>query len=221
MKKEYDDEIYIYAKKVWDYLLINQELKKSDCILVFGGHDPGVAIHAANLFKAGWAPFIIVSGGVIRPGSFYGLDEDMIEAEALARVIYRESIDKKFILLEKRAQNTSENFWFTRDLIEEKGLNFNNFILVQKPYTERRTLLTGQNRWPDKNIIISSKKTTFEEYMNGDIQQKKILDMITGEIYRIIEYPKLGYFKEQIVPKEVIEAYNYLKKCGFDARIIK
>lgn len=219
MKKEFDEAIYKNAEILWNYLILKQELQKADCILVFGGHDPSVAIHAANLYKAGWASTIIVSGGVVHPAHYYGLETELIEAEALGNILLKEGVDENSILLERRAKNTSENFWFTRELIEEKNLDFNCFILVQKPYTERRTLLTGQNRWPDKSIIVSSINTTFEDYMGGDIQQKKILDMITGEIYRIAEYPKLGYFKEQIIPEEVKDAYSYLKSCGFDARI--
>lgn len=219
MKKEFDDSIYENAKILWDYLILRQKLQKSDCILVFGGHDPSVAIHAANLYKEGWASSIIVSGGVVHPAHYYGLETELIEADALSNILIREGVDKDAILLERHAKNTSENFWFTRELIESKNLDFKCFILVQKPYTERRTFLTGQNRWPDKSIIVSSINTTFEDYMGGSIQQKKILDMITGEIYRIAEYPKLGYFMEQIIPNQVMIAYSYLKGCGFDARI--
>lgn len=219
MRKEYDEDIYVCAKSLWNYLILGQKLVKSDCILVFGGHDPSVAIHAANLFKAEWAPIIIVSGGVIQSGHYYGINEDLIEAKALEKVLLREGVKKESIILEEHAHNTSENFWFTRDLIEKDKLNMKRFILVQKPYTERRTFLTGQNRWPDKEIIMSSMDISFEDYLDGDIEQKKIIDMMVGEVHRIKEYPKLGYFKEQIIPQEISDAFEHLKQCGFDSRI--
>lgn len=214
-------DILSMANVLWDYLLLNQPLTRSDCILVFGGHDVSVAIHAAHLYKEKWADYIIVSGGVTHPAHYYGLENDCIEAEALNKVLLREGVDAKAIILEKKAQNTSENFWFTNDLIAELGLSFSKFILVQKPYTERRTYLTGINRWPDKEIIVSSIPTSFEQYLNGNIEPDKIINMMAGEIYRICEYPKLGYFKEQIVPSNVMEAYNYLVRKGYSSRIKK
>lgn len=207
------------ARVLWNYLILNQPLEHSDCILVFGGHDSSVAIHAANLYIAGWADTIIVSGGVTHPCQYYGLTKDCIEAEALKAVLVREGIKEKDILLETKAKNTSENFWFTRDLLFERNLDYSTFILVQKPYTERRTYLTGLNRWPDKRIIVSSLRTSFDQYLNGNIEQEKIINMMTGEIYRLCEYPKLGYFEQQLIPENVMQAYENLLKMGFNERI--
>lgn len=204
---------------IWDYLVLKQPLVKSDCILVFGGHDPSVAIHAAHLYKEEWAQKIIVSGGVTHPASFYGETQDRIEAEALKLILLKNDVKETDIILETKAKNTSENFWFTADLLEEQHLSYNKFILVQKPYTERRTYLTGLNRWPDKSLIISSVNVTFEEYFNGNIPKEKIVEMIVGEVYRLREYPKLGYFKEPQIPHEVWNAYCKLVDLGFNKRI--
>ena len=77
------------CRTLWDYLMLKQPLVKSDCILVFGGHDPSVAIHAAHLYKEQWAQKIIVSGGVTHPAFFYGETEDRIEAEALKLILLK------------------------------------------------------------------------------------------------------------------------------------
>lgn len=216
-----DEVVLKKSEQLWNYLRLQQKLENSDCILVFGGHDPSVAIHAAELYREKWAKKVIVSGGVVHPAHYYGLTEPLIEAEALKIILKKEGVIESDILLECKAKNTSENFWFTNDLIERENLNFQTFILVQKPYTERRTYLTGLNRWPNKKIIISSINQSFKEYINGGIEIKKIIDMMVGEIYRILEYPKLGYFERQIIPDDILEAYNYLVACGYDSRITK
>ena len=207
------------GKTIWNYLVLRQPLKKTDCILVFGGHDPSVAIQAAKLYNEGWAKKIIVSGGVIHPPFYYGETEERIEAEALKRILIKHNVMESDIYLEKKAQNTSENFWFTADLINERSLNYTTFILVQKPYTERRTYLTGLNRWPDKELIMSSVDVSFEEYINGDIPKQKIIDMMAGEVYRLKEYPSKGYFQQQDIPEEVWNAYLELVSLGFDKRV--
>lgn len=208
------------CKTIWDYLVLKQPLIKSDCILVFGGHDPSVAIHAAHLYKEQWAPKVIVSGGVTHPASFYGETEERIEAEALKLILLKNDVKEEDIILERKAKNTSENFWFTADLLEGRHLSYDKFILVQKPYTERRTYLTGLNRWPDKSLIVSSANVTFKEYFNGDIPKEKIIDMIVGEVYRLKEYPTLGYFKEVQIPNDVWNAYCELAELGFNKRIV-
>lgn len=214
-------DIINYGKILWNYLNLKQKLEKVDSLLVFGGHDPSVAIHAASLYKRGYSKYIIVSGGNIHPAKFYGNEKDLIEAEAIREVLIREQVLSKDIILERNAKNTSENFWYTADLIKGKNLNFNTFILVQKPYTERRTYLTGLNRWKDKKIFISSIDTTYEEYMNCGIENDKIINMMTGEIYRLEKYPDLGYFDRIEIPIEVKEAYNALVKMGYNKRFEK
>ncbi len=212
-------QVEALCKTIWNYLVIRQPLEKSDCILVFGGHDPSVAIHAAELYHSGLAEKIIVSGGVVHPAIYYGEKEDRIEADALKRILLAHNVKENDIFLETKARNTSENFWFTADLITELHLSFSKFILVQKPYTERRTYLTGLNRWPGKTLIVSSVNISFEDYMNGDIPKEKIVEMIAGEVYRLKEYPKQGYFAEQKIPDDVWKAYLELVNLGFDKRI--
>lgn len=211
-------EIFECGKILWDYLKLNQKLEKVDSLLVFGGHDPSVAIHAASLYKSGYSDHIIVSGANIHPAKFYGNEKDMIESEAIREVLIRERVPAEAIILERNARNTSENFWYTADLIKGRNLGFNTFILVQKPYTERRTYLTGLNRWKDKKIFISSIDITYEEYMNCGIEQDKIINMMTGEIYRLDNYPRLGYFDRVEIPIKVREAFNVLVKMGYNKR---
>lgn len=206
------------AVVIWDYLKLNQPLEHVDCILVFGGHDPTVAQHAAHLYLANWAPSIIVSGGAIHPPHFYGNTQPMIEAEALKQIMIREGVADSNIFIEPRATNTSENFWFTRDLINRQQLDFNSFILAQKPYAERRTYATALKRWPEKHILVSSPYNTYHEYLKSDLPQVKILNMMVGEIKRIKEYPDLGYMVKQEIPERVWTSYLQLAQLGFTER---
>ena len=206
------------AAVIWDYLKLNQPLEHVDCILVFGGHDPTVAQHAARLYLANWASSIIVSGGAIHPPHFYGNTQPMIEAEALKRILIREGVADSNVLIEPRATNTSENFWFTRDLINEQELNFHSFILAQKPYAERRTYATALMRWPEEHVLVSSPYHTYHEYLKSGLPQVKILNMMVGEIKRIKEYPALGYMVQQEIPENVWTSYLQLIQLGFTER---
>ena len=52
-----------HARLLWDYLRLGIPVRPADCLLVFGGHDIGVADRAAELYRRGTASLIVVSGG--------------------------------------------------------------------------------------------------------------------------------------------------------------
>jgi hypothetical protein len=56
------EKVNYYAKIIWDYMVLNQTLSKSDCILVFGSRDLAPAYRACELFFQGYASIIIFSG---------------------------------------------------------------------------------------------------------------------------------------------------------------
>ena len=57
------------ALVLWDYLCLDADPEPADCIFVMGGHDKGVAEHAARLYRQGVAPLVAVSGGIVNPPS--------------------------------------------------------------------------------------------------------------------------------------------------------
>ena len=81
---------------------------------------------------------------------------DEPEAERFARIAMNMGVPRENILIEKNSTNTGENVQFTRRLVEEQGLDLQTFILVQKPYMERRAFATFLRYWPDKRLIVTS-----------------------------------------------------------------
>ena len=54
------------------------------------------------------------------------------------------------MLIENRSTNTGENVLFTKRLLAERQLDPETFIVVQKPYMERRSYATFRKVWPEK-----------------------------------------------------------------------
>ena len=50
-------------------------------------------------------------------------------------------------------------------LLAARGLDPRSFILVQKPYMERRTFATFMKVWPEKRIVVTSPQVSFDEYL--------------------------------------------------------
>ena len=139
-------KLYQHIERLWSYMQLSHTLKKSDCIFVLGSNDIRVAEYAAQLFLQGWAKKLVFSGGVGRLTE--GLFEST-EAQTFANVARDMGVPADSILIEDKATNTGENVQLTYQLMKKSREDFKSFILVQKPYMERRTYATFAKQWPD------------------------------------------------------------------------
>ena len=96
-------DVNCYAQKVWDYLLMNHTLEKSDCIIVLGSYDTRVAERGAELFLQGLAPLIVFSGYL---GAFTLGVWERPEAEIFADIAMKMGVPKDKILIENKSTNT-------------------------------------------------------------------------------------------------------------------
>jgi hypothetical protein len=206
------------ARLLWDYLRLGTPVQTCDCLLVFGGHDIGVAGRAAELYKQEIAPLIVVSGGsrAVPDGSDFPT-----EADAIADVLLACGVPKESIALERLAANTSENFWLSAELLRDLCLDPVTFLVVAKPYTERRTIATARRRWPHKRVAVTSQRATFDEYLAGSIQADRILSHLVGEILRLEAYAATGLIDAgEPVPESVLNIARALQSAGFDSRAL-
>jgi len=203
-------KLYQHIERLWSYMQLDHSLVKSDCIFVLGSNDVRVAEYAAQLFLDGWAGKLIFSGGVGRltDGIF-----ESTEALTFATLARDMGVPSDCIIIEDRATNTGENVRFTYELISQLGEKFSSFILVQKPYMERRTYATFTKQWPIPydSICVTSPKTKFCDYFNEDIDLETTVTAMLGDFERIKTYPALGFQVEQTIPQEIDDSYHLLK----------
>lgn len=143
------------------------------------------------------------------------------EADAIVDAIYAGGVPRFSVLKERIASNTSENFWLSAEVLRDNGLELEHFLIVQKPYTERRTLATARRRWPFKDVRITSEEVSFEKYCAGTISIARIYSMLTGEILRLDNYSRSGLIDlDGAVPNELIAIARKLQHRGYSARAI-
>lgn len=211
-------EILSSAKVLWDYHHMNHELKKSDCILALGSHDLRVAGRAADLYLQGFAPLIVFSGGL---GNLTSDIWTVPEADQFADIAIKKGVPEKDILVENKSTNTGENIIFSQNLLREHGLDPHSFIVVQKPYMERRSFATFKRHWPDKELLVTSPQYSFEEYPTEDIPLEKVINIMVGDLQRIKIYPAKGFQIPMDIPENVWIAYEKLILAGFDKHLAK
>ncbi|GAA4743719.1 YdcF family protein [Flavisolibacter ginsenosidimutans] len=212
------EEILVLAKKVWNYHLLHDALVKSDCILVLGSHDTRVAERGAELYLQGFAPFIVMSGGL---GRLTKESFTQPEAFLFAQIAMKHGVPKEAILIEDKSTNTGENVIFSRKLLIANGCHPSSVILVQKPYMERRSFATFKKIWPEPNVCVTSPQISFEDYPTPSLPMEKVINVMVGDLQRIKLYAEKGFQIYQAIPDDVWQAFERLVQLGFDEQLIQ
>jgi uncharacterized SAM-binding protein YcdF (DUF218 family) len=212
------DLILEKAQLLWDYHHMHHVPQKSDCIFVLGSHDLRVAERGADLYLQGFAPLLIFSGGL---GNFTKETWTSSEADLFAEVAIAMGVPEKAIIRENKSTNTGENVAFTRKLLTEQGQDPSSFLLVQKPYMERRAYATFMKNWPGKQLLVTSPQFSFTEYPTPEIPLEKVINIMVGDLQRIKFYPEKGFQIYQEIPESVWAACEDLIDAGYDKHLMK
>lgn len=216
-----NQQVRALAHTLWQYHQLGHELSRADAILVLCSHDIAVAERGARLFLDGWAPLLIYSGGL---GSITKQLWTEPEADRFAAVAVSLGVPRERILIENRSTNTGENVTFTKHLLEERGIDPQKFIVVQKPYMERRAYATFRSQWPEKDLIVTSPQISFDDYLEGysheSLSESEVVSIIVGDLQRIKVYGERGWQIPQEIPSGVWQAYLELVAAGYDSRLL-
>ena len=217
-----DDRIRPFVECVWHYHKLNHDLAQSDVIVVLCSHDTIVAQRGGQLWLDGWAPLLLFSGGLGAITRRFWSDP---EADRFAKIAVEMGVPHERILIENRSTNTGENVRFTRDLLASRQLDPSSFILVQKPYMERRTFATFNKVWPGKSVRVTSPQLSMDDYLarysHGDLSEDDVISIMVGDLQRIREYPAKGFQIPQDIPDDVWDAYEELVRAGYDRHLLR
>ena len=203
---------------LWDYLRLGEAPAPADILFVLGNADLRCAERAAALWRDGYAPLLVISGasGRSTAGVF-----SKNEAELFADVAHAHGVPYEAMILEKNATNTGENVRFTKALLAERGLFPKTVLAVQKPYAERRTYASLAHHWPEVAVRVTSQPVDFENYCNATFTAEDTVQMMVGEVQRMVEYPKRGWQLPQPAPAEVLAAFRLLANSGDDRELLR
>jgi uncharacterized SAM-binding protein YcdF (DUF218 family) len=216
------ERVYALAEVIWRYHHVNHELSAADAILVLCSHDTIVAKRGAELFLQKWAPLLIFAGGL---GAMTRRFWQEPEADQFARIAIEMGVPPQQILIENRSTNTGENVLFTKQLLAERRLDPHTFIVVQKPYMERRSYATFKKVWPEKEVLVTSPQLSMNEYLtrysHDALTPDDIISIMVGDLQRIRVYADKGFQIPQEIPDEVWRAYEKLVAAGYDKHLIR
>lgn len=205
------------ARLIWEYHQVHHELRPCSAAIVLGCNDLSVATFAAELYRAGLFPVVVFSGATSRDtadrfprGEAFHFRDHAIELGVPAQVT----------LVEPQATNTGQNITLSREVLRAAQVEVNSVLLICMPYMERRAYATCRKQWPEVDAVCTSALIEFDEYLKLMGDDPVVIDMMLGDLQRVMEYSKHGFAIEQEVPDEVVAAFTRLRNAGYTSRLI-
>jgi len=140
------------------YLSPQDKLRSSDAIVVISGGETAERVNeGVELYWAGWAPLLIMSGAA--------RDEGPSNAAAMRKLAITAGVPADKIILDEEARDTISNAQNVRALIGDHGIG--SIILVTSPYHQRRALVAFRHFLGSGFPIVNHSSTDSAWRKNG------------------------------------------------------
>lgn len=128
------------------FLIVQDQLVPSDVIIVLSGGSGERVIEGIDLYKKGYAPKILMSGGPIL--------WNLPAAEWMKKQAVASGVPGRDIFVQGKSESTLEDVLFTLPIVKKN--NFKSVILVTSPYHTRRSLRTFKRASSGSGIKVIS-----------------------------------------------------------------
>jgi uncharacterized SAM-binding protein YcdF (DUF218 family) len=194
---------------IWEYLARADPPVVSDVIFVFGSQDLTVPRHAAELYQAGYARSVLVTG---RFGPMTANEFDKAEALVFKDELMRRQVPERVITTEVEAGNTLENVRFGMAALRAVGQRPRSALLVSKPFVTRRCLATFARQHPE--VVARGCPPPGSAAARRDRTPDAFAARLVAELQRLDRYAARGDTTRQEIPPLVLDTASRL-----DARL--
>ena len=203
------DDLAQLVGPLWDYLAIADPPARADVIFVFGSQTLAVPAHAAELYRAGYAPVVLVSGhyGRMTRDRF-----DQPEALVFRDRLVRDGVPPGAIVTETAAGNTLENVQFGLAALRRLAVRVGSALLVAKPFVMRRCAATFARQAPGVRVRCCPPATDLTRSV--DRAPAAFASRLAAELDRLDRYAAAGDVAKQTAPATVREAARRIARAG-------
>ncbi len=146
-----------------EFIFVKDEPKKSDIIFLPGGSHPSTPEYGAQLYHQGYAPLLMPSGGLsIKFDRWQGVKEKAdiydgdyhTDCEFFTDVLIKNGVPLSAVLGESESGHTRDNAFFSRRVVDERGIDIKSGIIVCKSFHARRCLMLYQLAFPEAELAV-------------------------------------------------------------------
>ena len=175
-----------------NFMFISDEPEKVDAIFLPGGSHPQQPEYAAELYRKGYAKWLIPSGGVsVKRDSWPGVrskadiynGDYKSDCEFFTDVFLKNGVPACAIIGESKSGHTRDNAFLSRKAVDEAGIEIKTALIVCKAFHARRCLMLYQMAFPNgefKVCPIHCMNITKENWYKNEIG----IDRVLGELAR-------------------------------------
>lgn len=148
---------------ITNFIFVSDEPEQADAIFLPGGSFPEPPEYASELYRQGYAKWLIPSGGVSvkrdkwpgvrRKAELYSGDYQS-DCEFFTDVLLKNGVPASAIIRENKSGHTRDNAFLSRKTVDERGIDIKTALIVCKAFHARRCLMLYQMAFPDVDIKV-------------------------------------------------------------------
>lgn len=143
-----------FLEEMSQFIFVEDTPEKADIIFIPGGNQGVLADTAAELWKEGYAPYILPSGRYSKLIGHFGDPRYETEWEYFKCRLMENGVPESAILREDQATYTYENAILSREVTDKLGISVRTAIICCQAYHARRCKLYYQVRFPETRFLI-------------------------------------------------------------------
>lgn len=175
-----------------NFIFVSDEPEKADAIFLPGGSFPEQPEYAAELYRQGYARWLVPSGGIsVKRDKWPGVrskadkyDGDyQSDCEFLTDVLLKNGVPASAMIGEDQSGHTRDNAFLSREVVDKSGIAIHTALIVCKAFHARRCLMLYQMAFPEVDIKVCPVHC-YNITKENWYKSKTGIDRVLGELAR-------------------------------------
>lgn len=175
-----------------NYIFVSDMPEKVDAIFMPGGSNPELPEYAAELYRQGYAKWLIPSGGVsVKRDKWPGVRSKAdiydgnykSDCEFFTDALIKNGVPAESIIGEDKSGHTRDNAFLSRKVVDERKIKIKTAIIVCKAFHARRCLMLYQMAFPNAEIKVCPIHC-FNITKDNWYKTEQGIDRVLGELAR-------------------------------------
>lgn len=148
---------------ITNFIFVEDKPQKVDAIFLPGGSHPEQPEYAAELYRKGYAKWLVPSGGIsVKRDKWPGVrskadiynGDYQSDCDFFTDVFIKNGVPSDVIVGEDKSGHTRDNAFLSRMVVYEKGIEIKTAIIVCKAFHARRCLMLYQMAFPNTTFYV-------------------------------------------------------------------
>lgn len=175
-----------------NFIFVSDKPEKADAIFLPGGSYLEQPEYAAQLYRQGYARWLIPAGGIsVKRDNWPGVrskadiynGDYQSDCEFFTDVLVKNGVPVSAIIKENRSGHTRDNAFLSREAVDKRGVAIHTALIVCKAFHARRCLMLYQMAFPDVDIKVCPVHC-YNITKDNWYESKAGIDRVLGELAR-------------------------------------